>query len=273
MNKQRTFITDLDHTIIHSKYPDYICVERHADQRPITYMTAKSCQLLQQLLTTPTIETIPCTMRNLFQLQRIDWVQQFPPKFAICSNGAQIYIDGQLDEKWEALMRARTTAKQVEADCQKVAQLQLTQAEIQNIEQFYLVVKCVDVAYAKNSFAFVQKIFQTNRQVFRSGRKIFVITPEIDKQYAIEYLQTCYDLPNIMTSGDSEADRKFTTIGQAILPKHATFTHQYAVVTTTQGIQATEEILTYVLNFESTGEEYLADEFKTKYERHVSETV
>ena len=38
---KNVFITDLDRTIIHSKNPDYICVEKYND-REITFMTEKS---------------------------------------------------------------------------------------------------------------------------------------------------------------------------------------------------------------------------------------
>ncbi|MGL4973621.1 MAG: HAD family hydrolase [Culicoidibacterales bacterium] len=250
MSKQRTFITDLDHTLIHSQYPEHLCVERHPDRRPITYMTQQSYRLLLRVLMTPTIEVIPCTMRNWSQLQRIDWVQEYPPRLAICSNGAQIFVDGQLDEQWEGMMRERTPKQQVLDDYQKIVALDLKEVEIQKIEQFYLVVKCANVAYAKESIDVIKHVFAMRRQVFRSGRKIFVITPEIDKKYAVDYLRTHYDLPNIITSGDSIADRKFTMCGQAILPRHATFLHPQARLTIRRGIAATEEILKYVLKFE-----------------------
>ena len=48
-------------------------------------------------------------------------------------------------------------------------------------------------------------------------------------------------------SGDSDVDESFTAIGDAILPRHASFRHNDAAVTGKRGIYATEDILRYVM--------------------------
>ena len=60
---KNVFITDLDRTIIHSKNPDYTCVEKYND-REITFMTEKSLIGLKELLSKEDFVFIPCTMRK-----------------------------------------------------------------------------------------------------------------------------------------------------------------------------------------------------------------
>ena len=99
------FITDLDRTIIHSKHIGYKCVEKLGD-REITYMTDYAYEKLHELLKREEFMFIPCTMRNINQTLRVDFIRSYNPKIIICTNGAQIYIDGKLDEIWDKQMKA-----------------------------------------------------------------------------------------------------------------------------------------------------------------------
>ncbi|MGL5295950.1 MAG: HAD family hydrolase [Culicoidibacterales bacterium] len=250
MNKQKiTFITDLDHTIIHSKNPDHICVEWHEDQQPITYMTETSIAQFQQILKTEWIEVIPCTMRNKYQVTRISWFQTEMPTYVICTNGAQIYIDGVLDSEWEQFMRSEIDYEQVIKNQVQVENLMISNAIVQNIEGFYLVVKVAEMEDVSAIYTQMKAMFGDTHVVFETGRKVFIIDPKIDKKYAVEYLRAKYGFQRLITSGDSKADQLFTTCGQAILPKHATFVHNTAILTEKSGIYATDEILAYVLSY------------------------
>lgn len=247
MNKRVTFITDLDHTIIHSNEPTHRCVERHFDGRPITYMSERSYRDFQTLLATPSIELIPCTMRSLAQVQRIEFFKEFLPRSVICSNGAQIYVDGVLDEVWEARMRASVPHQGVFATLKRVESCAFVDVEIRVIEKFYLVVKCRESAYAEKVSMKLKAIVSDAEIVFTSGKKVFIINQAIDKRFAVEYLDAQHNFPVVITSGDSYADQAFTRIGQAILPRHATFTHQTAIVTQAADACASDEIIAYVL--------------------------
>ena len=85
------FITDLDRTIIHSKHSGYRCVEKLGD-REITYMTDYAYEKLHELLKIEEFMFIPCTMRNINQTLRVDFIRCYNPKIIICTNGAQFTL-------------------------------------------------------------------------------------------------------------------------------------------------------------------------------------
>ncbi|MFF0480176.1 HAD family hydrolase [Streptomyces sp. NPDC004435] len=101
--------SDLDRTLIYStaalalgmpdaQAPRLLCVEVH-ESKPLSYMTEEAAELLARL----TAETVfvPTTTRTRKQYQRI----QLPgtaPKYAICSNGGHILVDGVSDDDWHA---------------------------------------------------------------------------------------------------------------------------------------------------------------------------
>ena len=54
------------------------------------------------------------------------------------------------------------------------------------------------------------------------------------------------NIKKLITSGDTEVDREFTSRGITILPKHSSFKHEKAIITEKSKIHATEEILDYI---------------------------
>lgn len=243
------FVTDLDHTLIHSQYPEHYCVEYLANQQPITYMTKKSYHLLQKVLSNQQILLVPCTMRSYQQIERISWfkIEKFP--IIICLNGAQVYRYGKLDLEWETYIRSHVSRKEVSKDYQNlIRKLKTKEAYTCDIiADFYIVIKTEQRQVAEKIYPQLFKIFGKQRQVILQGRKIVISSQKIDKRYALEYLQLEQQTTCLITSGDSVPDQKFTQIGTAILPKHASFRHEGALITTNNGIEATEEILYYVL--------------------------
>ena len=245
------FITDLDRTIIHSKHRGYKCVEKLED-REITYMTDYAYEKLQALLRREEFIFIPCTMRNINQTLRVDFIRDYNPEIIICTNGAQIYIDGKLDEAWDKQMKSLCNQDELNENINYLEKLKkeykerIGVIEIRNIEDSYITVKCIDSYEAEKLYNIINNKFGKNINVLRIEAKIFIIHNRINKVYAVDYIIERFNIKKLITSGDTEVDREFTSRGITILPKHSSFKHEKAIITEKSKIHATEEILDYI---------------------------
>lgn len=245
------FITDLDRTIIHSKHRGYKCVEKLED-REITYMTDYAYEKLQALLRREEFIFIPCTMRNINQTLRVDFIRDYNPPIIICTNGAQIYIDGKLDEAWDKQMKSLCNQDELNENINYLENLKkeykerIGVIEIRNIEDSYITVKCIDSYEAEKLYNIINNKFGKNINVLRIEAKIFIIHNRINKVYAVDYIIERFNIKKLITSGDTEVDREFTSRGITILPKHSSFKHEKAIITEKSKIHATEEILDYI---------------------------
>ena len=118
--------------------------------------------------------------------------------------------------------------------------------EIRNIEDSYITVKCIDSYEAEKLYNIINNKFGKNINVLRIEAKIFIIHNRINKVYAVDYIIERFNIKKLITSGDTEVDREFTSRGITILPKHSSFKHEKAIITEKSKIHATEEILDYI---------------------------
>lgn len=236
------FITDLDRTIIHSKNKGFKCVEKIED-REITYMTDYSYNSFMEILKLEYFQFIPCTMRNINQTLRVNFIRQYNPRIIICTNGAQIYINGKLDAFWDKTMRNLIDAEEVKKDISYLESLNLGCLEVRNIEDFYITVKFETGDLAAKSYELIKDKFKIGIEVIKIGVKIFIINEKINKLMATDYIIGKFDMKNIITSGDSQVDREFTKRGVSILPKHSSFIHEESIITLKDGIYATDDLL------------------------------
>jgi hydroxymethylpyrimidine pyrophosphatase-like HAD family hydrolase len=236
------FITDLDRTIIHAKNKGFKCVEKEGEKE-ITYMTEDSYKELMKLLSLEHFKFIPCTMRNLKQTMRVDFIREYDPKIIICTNGAQIYIDGQLDTEWDKEVRKLVDKKEVIKYIQYIESLNLDVEEVRNIEDFYITIKCEDVDKARAAYEILKDRFAEHIRIIQMGFKVFIINKNIDKLHAVDYIIDKFEIENLFTAGDSEPDRCFTRRGISILPKHCSFSNENAIVTEKSGIYATDDLI------------------------------
>ncbi|MGL4990471.1 MAG: HAD family hydrolase [Sarcina sp.] len=245
MREKVYFITDLDRTIIHAKNKGFKCVESD-NEKEITYMTRNSYYKFLEILKNKNLIFIPCTMRNKKQTLRIDFIKNYNPDYMICTNGAQIYNKGILDETWEAKIRELIKKKDIKKQIDYIKGLDIRCQEIRNIEDFYITIKCLDKEDANFTYNVLKDKFEASIKIMKIGVKIFIINKNINKIYAVDYLINKVGIKKLVTSGDSEADKEFTTRGKAILPKHASFSHENACITKQEGIYATECIIDYL---------------------------
>lgn len=95
--KSGLFFADLDGTLIFSardKRPGDIVIERK-DGEEITCVTARQAELLPLLSDV----IIPLTSRSLEQYRRVK-IPGFSPRYALCSNGGTLLVNGVPDEEW-----------------------------------------------------------------------------------------------------------------------------------------------------------------------------
>ena len=118
--------------------------------------------------------------------------------------------------------------------------------DVRNIENFYITVKCKDSEEANKFYYIIKDKFSKNIDVLKIEAKIFIIHKKINKVYAVDYIVKKFNIKNLITSGDTEVDKEFTTRGIAILPKHSSFKHDKAIITRKDKINSTEEILDYI---------------------------
>lgn len=247
------FITDLDRTIIHSRNRGYKCVEK-IGEREITYMTDESYNKLQEILKNNLFIFIPCTMRSINQTLRVDFIREYNPKIIICTNGAQIYIGGQLDKGWDKKVKSLCDYKSLTFNIKYLLELKekykekIKVLEVRNIEDFYITIKCENSIEAEKFHEIIKDKFDEELIVFRIDAKIFIIHKEINKVHAVDYIIDKFNIKRLITSGDSEVDEQFTKRGISILPKHSSFKHEKAIITEKSNIKSTEDILEFICN-------------------------
>ena len=181
------FISDLDKTLIYTKYPNEICVE-YKDGKPISYMTEKGLSLMKKILTKSIF--IPCTMRNLEQTMRINFIKEYNPKFIICQNGANIYINGKLDLEWAEYISQFIKTDELEFMKKGIELLNMPIDRIKIIEGINIEIKFPDSSMCTSFLNLIKcQAFEWYQVIHAKGRrKINIFHKKINKKYAVEYL-------------------------------------------------------------------------------------
>lgn len=240
------FISDLDKTLIFSGHPECKCVEKYQD-RDITFMTEKGFNLLKEVFQKTVF--IPCTMRNINQTNRIDFIREYNPKYMICTNGAEIYIDGVLDEFWNKEMKKLVSKQEILDLQEKVNDLNFDLIENRNVNDFYIALK-FKTTHLDKELDVLRKIVPNDYNIQQDGIKVFLLNKKIDKSNAIIYLIEKYNLKGkYFVAGDSNADSKMCNLNfvNSFIPNHATFEAPNAYKSKNEKLLATEEILNKIL--------------------------
>ncbi|RCG14815.1 HAD family hydrolase [Streptomyces reniochalinae] len=109
--------SDLDRTLIYSapaleltmpdhRAPRLLCVETY-EHKPLSYMTQEAAALLEDLAGRTVF--VPATTRTPEQYRRIRLPGPLS-RFAVCSNGGHLLVDGHSDPDWRAHVRAQLAA-------------------------------------------------------------------------------------------------------------------------------------------------------------------
>ncbi|WP_369208316.1 HAD family hydrolase [Streptomyces sp. PU-14G] len=89
-----------------TRAPRLLCVETY-EHKPLSYMTQEAAALLEGLATRTVF--VPATTRTPEQYRRVR-LPGPPPRFAVCSNGGHLLVDGHSDPDWRAHVRERLAA-------------------------------------------------------------------------------------------------------------------------------------------------------------------
>jgi len=270
------FASDLDRTLIYShKFIKEDCskeqvidIERKTTDGKcniISYMSKDTLEGLKKVDKQGYF--IPVTTRSKAQYQRIEVFQDvIKPKYAITSNGGNIFVDGQIDEKWQKIVNLTLKSIPVGIDeaydnfpHENTYQWLVSLKKVEGIF-FYCV---VEEALFKRSFleGFRKYLESNGWRVHFHGRKIYFMPEPISKEHALKYIVDNYigESSQLHTAGDSDMDISMAPISDVFhVPRHGEIfknldnypenKHKY-MVTENKGFHASEEIVEKVLGF------------------------
>lgn len=240
-----SLISDLDSTLIYPRQPNYHIVE-YFEGRPISWMTKKASDMLDNLLCSPNFQLIPCTLRSFEQTMRIEFLKNNPPKYMICDDGASIYVDGVLDENYQDYLNENNILKcEMVSEMKKVLE-ENTHTFVKDNRMTFLVVMYPSHEMAITQVGHVKNLMNDYPVlVERQGRKVYVLPHGLGKEVAVKYMIDVMGIQPTFTSGDGFVDDKFVRLGiNQLVPGHAAFDHTNKMKTS--GIMAGEKILDMV---------------------------
>lgn len=189
------FACDLDNTLIHSykhRRADDICVEIY-DGREQSFISPKALDLIKKI--SARIFFVPVTTRSIEQYRRIFWAENFCPRFAVVANGA-FFLDGDNRENF---------LREVVAPYEEELKLQLAAAD----EKIFSIARIVDESFlflkCRENFD-AEIFFDTSLTVQRTGKKIYLFPPLLNKGEALRLLTKKFSPEKIFAAGDSEID-------------------------------------------------------------------
>ena len=247
---------DLDRTLIYSKNAigttatDLVCVE-HYDGGELSYMTPHAISLLHTLATEAVV--VPATTRTIAQYQRVRLPDAY--RYAVCSSGGNILVDGVPDESWRAAVDARIAAGGPPLD-EIVAELhrRISDDWVRNFriaeDLFCYVV--VDLDCQPDDFVpdWGRWCAPRGWVVSQQGRKIYTVPETLCKSSAVaEIARRLPEVPRILAAGDGALDAELLKFAHAaIRPRHGElealgWQSDHLTVTAAAGVLAAEELL------------------------------
>ncbi len=211
------FACDLDNTLIHSskrKRDGDICVEMYNGNEQ-SFMSPRTYELLQEIVKTVTL--VPLTTRSVEQYNRIEWEDNVKPKYAITTNGAILFEDGNPNIEWNDY--SKTHSDEYREELEKIV-------ETLDKQNRFSRCRIVDDRYAYGHFKPEVDIEECLTEYFDfdkvnvqlSGRKIYFFPTEICKGNAVSKFGKKFGADLVICAGDSTIDVpmfKFADIGYA----------------------------------------------------------
>ena len=205
------FACDLDNTLIHSykhRRPDDICVEIY-EGREQSFISSRALELLKEIAAK--IFFVPVTTRSIAQYRRIFWTEDFQPQCAVVANGA-FFLEGARQENF---------LREVAAPYEKELAAQLAAAD----EKIFSIARVVDESFlflkCREEFDAEKIFFDTSLVVQRTGKKIYLFPPSLNKGEALKLLAKNFSPEKILAAGDSEIDLPMLALADvAFAPKN-----------------------------------------------------
>jgi hydroxymethylpyrimidine pyrophosphatase-like HAD family hydrolase len=232
-NKDKpVFFSDLDLTLIYSRHQfqknglttaGSLVVEEY-EELPLSFISLEAWELLRRHAGI-TFNFVPTTTRTLAQYSRINF-PHVPIKAAIVLNGAQILIDGKLDEKWnETVAQGLKEQTYQPAEVFDLVTRRLEgHKEVRLLrmadETFVYIVAHTPDCPEIDAFT-VELAERTGYTRSKQGRKTYLVPSNVSKGSAVRELKHRFRSTASFAAGDSNLD--FTMIPEVdyfLNPKH-----------------------------------------------------
>lgn len=213
-NSNKVLISDLDKTLIFSdknkefcKDKKNICVE-YKNGEPMSYMSKKAYKIFKSLIKNNVI-FVPCTMRSFQQLNRIDLIKELNPKYLICYNGCELYIDGQLNKEYEEYIEKFLDTKGINRLYNDYKNKH-TNLRVTSFNDYYFEIKATNKSEKNNILEEINRNLDFSKyKIFTVSFKIYIMPKNIDKLNAFKYLEENFLKGTYFGMGDSLVDENF----------------------------------------------------------------
>lgn len=226
MIKNFFIFSDLDKTLIYSKryikdipLNEIVCVE-YKDNKPLSYMTKKAYDYFSKILAKSNF--IPCSMRSLSQIKNIELFKNSIYKYMICYCGAEIYIDGKLDEEYNNLIKEKIDLNEL-LSFQSFFESYFKTSRSRMYGNYFIEIKEEDPDTRQAIFDFLSKTLNTNKYNISllSTNKLYVTPIVLNKCYAMNYLINKNKNIKSIALGDSFVDYDFINYADySFIPNH-----------------------------------------------------
>lgn len=208
--KSELFFSDLDGTLIFSakhKRPDDVVVE-FKNGEEITCITPRQAELLPLLSDT----IIPLTSRSVEQYTRIH-IDGFSPRYALCSNGAILLVNGVPDKDW--LAQSQALYSQAGGEIEHFRRL------LENDESRSFEIRLVDGLFLFTKSISPEKTLERLGDgklcdCFATGQKVYVVPKSLGKGEAVKRFAERFSNADktIICAGDSLMDVTMLNCGE-----------------------------------------------------------
>lgn len=201
VGKSKLFFSDLDGTLIfsakHRKNGDVVVEKK--DGEPITCISPKQFGLFPFL----SEAVVPLTTRSIEQYKRIV-IEGFSPKYALCSNGGILLVDGIPDSEW--LKQSQRLYEQAKDEIEHFRKLlendKHRNFEIRLVDGLFLFTK------SENPQQTLEYLGEGDLcECFSTGQKVYVIPKSLGKGEAVLRFKERFAFNGeIICAGDSLMD-------------------------------------------------------------------
>ncbi|OQY60297.1 MAG: hypothetical protein B6245_02115 [Desulfobacteraceae bacterium 4572_88] len=256
--------SDLDRTLIYSRRmldesgenPGDIRVAETKNGEVITYVTERTLRLLGELSRRGLF--VPVTTRTTEQYFRISAIaDDIRPRYAITSNGGNIFKNGDPDREWHEQVKSRIADEclPLEDAFRKFESIRSDKwVKFSRIadELFFYCVLRMEHAPFEEIDRYAEFLERNNWHTTLHGRKLYFIPNSLSKAGAVAHVAEQEEVSQIITAGDSLLDLDMAEVSDSFIsPRHGEVyqLHRDGVAdqdmqyTDNYGITASDEIL------------------------------
>ncbi|EDS78305.1 conserved hypothetical protein [Clostridium botulinum C str. Eklund] len=210
------FASDLDRTLIYSKKlidnmeKDIVLVETYLG-KPLSFMKKQVIEDIKHIQEKSLF--IPVTTRTIEQYNRVFVFRDYiKPKYAVTSNGGNIFVNGKIDEEWASIIRNKLK--------DSISYESIKGMFLESFKDISWIKKMVlrdnlfysvhfidrNLINIKELDAFKECADKNGWNVSVQNRKIYIVPKCVNKWDAISHIKKLENVKHVVTSGDSDLD-------------------------------------------------------------------